>query len=302
MKLKPFGELVWNEILANNYGEPYGASINAFADAWASESERLIEEAINPVEAVRRALDNTLQEIDVSGFQFNIASQILVSLWTQGDSLKAYLDEIGGTFEAPTWDIPENGRRINSNEFDFLTPASTPNDLVVVDEHVYLDLNQPLFNDAFDAACTKPFQKSIPVKAVQVHDHEKIQTVVDGSIEAENETSPTDWVITNPGGEQYVVPDERFRNLYESIGNDRYIAATKRLLIHNPTGYPVAVQTPWDKNSLMFGDRHSLFVADCIEDGKIRRPGSERYIIARSEATITYGKMLVSYQALQVQN
>lgn len=74
----------------------------------------------------------------------------------------------------------------------------------------------------------KPFiyaRKNGVVKAVRVTKEIPITTVLmDGTIESMNTAHPGDWIVTNPSGESYAIPDEVFLGRYELVSEDTYRA------------------------------------------------------------------------------
>ncbi len=76
------------------------------------------------------------------------------------------------------------------------------------------------------------YAKSARIQARPAQEGEKIVTVLkDGTQETENIANDGDWVVTNPSGEQYIVPGEKFAQKYEpaeELGEGWY----------KPTGLP----------------------------------------------------------------
>ncbi|MBP5616216.1 MAG: hypothetical protein J6X06_00205 [Elusimicrobiaceae bacterium] len=60
------------------------------------------------------------------------------------------------------------------------------------------------------------YAKFARIQATQAIGGEKIETVLaDGTVETTNVANPGDWIVTNPGGEKYIVPGDKFAKKYE---------------------------------------------------------------------------------------
>ncbi len=105
-----------------------------------------------------------------------------------------------------------------------------------VDAYIYV-------SDMVDnGAELKDYKKFARVKAEQGREGQEVITQMkNGLVETKNvvkvdpETDEPDWIVTNPDGEQYIVPDKTFRKKYEvEVDAEGY---------HRPKGGPVkAVQ------------------------------------------------------------
>ena len=63
----------------------------------------------------------------------------------------------------------------------------------------------------------KTYVKFARIQAVQANGGEAIETVLaDGTVETSNVANAGDWIVTNPGGEQYIVPADKFAKKYEA--------------------------------------------------------------------------------------
>lgn len=147
-----------------------------------------------------------------------------------------------------------------------------------------------MFIDVNSEECTKlyeeaqKFQKSAVVDARKLKKEEKITTVLaNGFHETERVTPAGNWVITNPGGEEYAVSEEKFKARYESIGNGKYRAKGVIKAFRNPTGEKVEIIAPWGEKQ--FGDRDCLFAVALDPQHNIT---SDRYIIGGEEFIDTY--------------
>ena len=62
----------------------------------------------------------------------------------------------------------------------------------------------------------KNYAKFARIQAIQAKGGEKIETVLaDGTKETTNTAAAGDWIVTNPGGERYVVAAAKFPKKYE---------------------------------------------------------------------------------------
>jgi hypothetical protein len=77
-----------------------------------------------------------------------------------------------------------------------------------------------------NGATVKTFAKIARIQAEQAIAETPIITILkDGTKETVNTAMPGDWIVTNPGGEKYVVPQEKFHKKYEpapELGNGWY--------------------------------------------------------------------------------
>ena len=71
-------------------------------------------------------------------------------------------------------------------------------------------------NALADGATVKNYAKFARVQATQALEETPIVTILqDDTKETTNTAMPGDWIVTNPGGEQYVVSEEKFSKKYE---------------------------------------------------------------------------------------
>lgn len=63
----------------------------------------------------------------------------------------------------------------------------------------------------------KNYEKFARVQAVQAQGGERIETILaNGTKETTNIANSGDWIVTNPGGETYIVPAAKFPKKYEA--------------------------------------------------------------------------------------
>lgn len=87
------------------------------------------------------------------------------------------------------------------------------------------------------------------------------------------------WVVTNPGGERYLINAEKVEGRYDHLGGTRYAARGRVRAFANPYGHNVTIDAPWGTEQ--HGDRNVVF-AEGVIDG-------DRYFIGNDEFLATYG-------------
>ena len=53
-----------------------------------------------------------------------------------------------------------------------------------------------------------------------------------------------DYIVTNPGGERYVVAAETFEKRYAALGDGRFEATGNARVFQNPTSEPIEITAP----------------------------------------------------------
>ncbi len=67
-----------------------------------------------------------------------------------------------------------------------------------------------------NGAVVKTYAKFARVQAREAQEGEVIETILaDGHKETSNKANAGDWIVTNPGGESYIVPGNKFGKKYE---------------------------------------------------------------------------------------
>ena len=68
-----------------------------------------------------------------------------------------------------------------------------------------------------NGAVVKNYAKFARVQAIEAVGGEVIETILaDGTKETSNTANAGDWIVTNPGGEKYIVPAAKFPKKYEA--------------------------------------------------------------------------------------
>lgn len=118
-----------------------------------------------------------------------------------------------------------------------------------------------------------------------------VTKLADGSTETRNTANPGDAIITNPGGEQYIIDSVKFGKRYEpKVGEDGkpvegvFSAKGYCRAIDNPFGSPITMMASWGE---MQNGARDAKIADTY-DMETRALGGEPYIIGRAEFMQTY--------------
>lgn len=131
------------------------------------------------------------------------------------------------------------------------------------------------------------YRKQGEVKAAIAQGGEIVVTkLADGSTETQNTAKPGDAIVTNPGGEQYVIKADTFGKRYEAKPGEEgvFIATGHCRAIDNPWGQPITMLASWGE---MQNGRADCVIADTY-DVATRALGGEPYIIGRAEFAQTY--------------
>lgn len=146
-----------------------------------------------------------------------------------------------------------------------------------------LDIQTHSFSSLFKNAPL--YRKNAVVRARQVIEEEMLETVLaNGFVEITRLVPIGCWIITNPGGEEYAIPEERFHSRYEETDTPGvYHAKGEIRAIQNTTGSPIEIIAPWGGSQ--FGDSQCILAAGCDED---MNATDYRYIIGYKEFLDTY--------------
>lgn len=150
---------------------------------------------------------------------------------------------------------------------------------------VAVDLHTTLFDLRFEAAPELRKDPNEPVNARCATDREWVVTrLKDGQKETGNWAEVGDWIITNPGGEEYVVSPEVFRHRFTPVpDSDLFQPVGISRIVPNLTGYPVRIMAPWGQEQ--FGAPDCLFAMAVGPGGGLT---ANRYIIGVEELAETY--------------
>lgn len=146
-----------------------------------------------------------------------------------------------------------------------------------------VDRNAPEIMDALASA--RIFKKYGTVQARPALAGEVITTVLaDGTTETKNTANEDDWIVTNPGGEFYIIPEAKFLARYEPT-EEEGIYDAKGLIraIPNPYGQSVEIMASWGE--LQVGASDCWFADVCDDEGT---PNGSPYLIAAEAFAQTY--------------
>lgn len=151
-----------------------------------------------------------------------------------------------------------------------------------MNKNTVIDLQSGEFNERFIDAPL--WTKKAIVDARQVTETEHLDTILaNGFLETTREVPAGHWIVTNPGGEEYALSDEKFQSRYESIGNGKFQAKGVIRAYSNPTGGKVEITAPWGEKQ--FGDERCYFATAVSENFD---PTQDCYIIGYDEFMETY--------------
>ncbi len=131
------------------------------------------------------------------------------------------------------------------------------------------------------------YRKQGEVRAEIAKGGEEIVTVLsDGTTETRNVAQPGDAIITNPGGERYIIAGTKFTKRYEAKEGEEgvYIAKGHCKAITNPWGSPITMLASWGE---MQNGSSDCMIADTYEP-TTGEMGGEPYIIGKAEFDSTY--------------
>jgi len=130
------------------------------------------------------------------------------------------------------------------------------------------------------------FKKHGSVEARLARVDEQVTTILaNGSKETVNTAKKGYWLVTNPSGESYLIPPEKFFACYESLTNKNGIYQAKGYCraIRNPFGEPIEIMASWGASQN--GDKDCMIADVCDEEGKME---GEPYLIASGVFNETY--------------
>lgn len=144
-----------------------------------------------------------------------------------------------------------------------------------------------------DALANGPVYKKIgEVRATVAAGGEIVVTKLnDGFTETQNKAKPGDMIITNPGGERYILDASKFQKRYEQKLDEHgnavsglYTARGFCVAIDNPFNAPITMIASWGEYQNGESDAK---IADSF-DPVSGRSENEPYIIGKNEFSQTY--------------
>lgn len=132
------------------------------------------------------------------------------------------------------------------------------------------------------------YEKQVLVRARRAEDGERIDTILaDGRIETSHTAHEGEWVVTNPMGEEYIVPGDAFDAKYAGTGTEGvYQSRGLCRAIPNPLYVPIEIETDW--GTAMRGDENCYIVDSCTPDGVL---SGEPYLVDGPIFAATYSQM-----------
>jgi hypothetical protein len=150
---------------------------------------------------------------------------------------------------------------------------------------IELDLNTDEYTELLAGAPV--YAKKGLVGAREATEQEEIKTTLaDGTDETVNIADPGDIIVTNPGGEQYVLKPDNFAKRYETTEEEGVFRAKGMArALQNPTGQSIEITAPWGEKQ--FGNPDCM-VATVFDPEQPDVIGNDRYIIGAEEFRDTY--------------
>lgn len=191
---------------------------------------------------------------------------------------------------------PEPAKTIQSSNVEEVTrePLSTVEEahlkfVEATEAPLMLDLLSEDITIAFNKF-SQVYAKYVRVHALKVRTGIEITTILDnGTTETVNVSQEGDYLVTNPGGEQYLINSEKFKSRYIPTEKEYiYQANGSARVFINPTGKPIKIMAPWGAEQ--FGDAECL-LATTYDPKNPEAIGNDRYIIGREEFLDTYGNL-----------
>ena len=167
--------------------------------------------------------------------------------------------------------------------------SSSPN-------YLELDLNSPEMTELFSKAEVYYLAEAGKYsKKGQVHirpaiQGEQVTTVLeDRSIETTNTAKEGQFVVTNPGGEEYIIGADKLVQRYQPTEEEGVFKARGAVrAFRNQTGRPIQITAPWGEPQN--GDE-SCMLATPYDPEKPDEIDSDRYIIGHEEFLETYSPL-----------
>lgn len=157
-------------------------------------------------------------------------------------------------------------------------------------EKVYkeVDRHDPIITEGIEKAPI--YRKKGEVRAQIALGGEVIETILaNGMKETTNTAEPGDYIITNPGGERYIVKPDTFGKRYSPKEGENGIYEAKGYCkaIINPFGEDIKIMASWGE--VQVGDNECI-LADTY-DPETKSLGGEPYIIEKNAFEETYGQV-----------
>lgn len=150
----------------------------------------------------------------------------------------------------------------------------------------HIDLSTDEYTAAF--ATAPLFAKKVKVNIRSATPGETIETrLADGTVETVNTAGENQVIVTNPGGEEYIIDADKAAGRYEETDEPGVFRAKGMArILDNPTGGEVSVTAPWGEEQVGGADCKFASLYDPTQPDVV---SSDRYIIGGAEFAETYG-------------
>lgn len=139
----------------------------------------------------------------------------------------------------------------------------------------------------------RKYKKNVTVLARPAIPGEVIETMIDGRLETRKEAGNDEMLISNPGGELYVVPGKTFRSKYALLEDNSsegewqtFQAKGEIWAVQNPFGSSIEIQAPWGEP--MYGDESCWLVVNAEGDAYLLadEAKNETYVAVEDGETV----------------
>lgn len=113
---------------------------------------------------------------------------------------------------------------------------------------------QSLFSKALEQDEVHEYKKVGNVTARPAKIGEKIDTNINGKTETTNTAKAGDIVVTNPGGESYIISGKKFFERYSSTSDKNVFKAKGRAFAFKYSGKDFSFMAPWGEKMLCEND------------------------------------------------
>lgn len=144
-----------------------------------------------------------------------------------------------------------------------------------------IDRTDPAIAKALDTIGTM-YAKFGDIHATVVSEQTPVETVLaDGTRETVNVAEPGDFIVTNPGGERYVVKPDKFVKLYDPKNEEPgvYVPKGQVVAVKNPFGVVVTMTVSWGEQAgaadCWFADTYNPQTG--VREGKPRIIGAKEF-------------------------
>jgi PGDYG protein len=149
----------------------------------------------------------------------------------------------------------------------------------------YLDISEDMYQ--LHPQSARMYRKTGTVNIERVAESTSVVTTIinkNGTFtETTNVATPGSYIVTNPGGERYVLDKNTVKNRYEHIENDVFAAKGLCKAVENPFKQPIKLMASWGE--MQYGDSDCYIAVTCDEHGVTT---SDPYLIDREAFERTY--------------